>query len=87
MKAIECYNKAICFAETGSEELSLAFANRSAIYFGLHLYDACLKNIKIAKEAGYPKRLMRKLDEREKRYTEAAEQMSQLTNFIPIEPK
>lgn len=64
--ALKSYNKSICFAENSSEELSLGFANRSAVYFALELYDDCLENIKLAKELPYPARLMDKLNSRER---------------------
>lgn len=49
LKALEFYNKCICYAENDSEEIGLGFANRSAVYFKLRLYDDCLQNIKHAK--------------------------------------
>lgn len=63
--ALECYNQSICFAEEGSENLSIGYANRSAIYFEWKEYDLCLENIRLAKEAKYPERLMPKLLKRE----------------------
>lgn len=63
--ALEFYNKSICYAENDSEELGLAFANRSAVYVDLRLYDDCLTNIQLAKQSA-PKRVMDKLNNREK---------------------
>lgn len=63
--ALKLYNKSICYAQSNSEELSIGFANRSAVYFALELYDDCLENIKLAKELPYPTRLMEKLNDRE----------------------
>jgi SET and MYND domain-containing protein 4 len=62
------YNKALCFAS--AESLSLGYANRSAAYLELKLYDACLQNIRLAREAGYPAKLMSKLVDREKKCLE-----------------
>jgi MYND finger len=67
--ALEVYNKAICFA--GAEGLSLGYANRAAAYFELKLYDECLDNVRLAREAGYPIRLLSKLAERETKCREA----------------
>lgn len=65
VKALEFYNQSICAAETGSEDLAIGYANRSAIYFKLKKYDVCLENIKQAKQCGYPERLAEKLNKRE----------------------
>ena len=64
-KTLEMYNKSICHAETGSEHLGIAYANRSAVHFSMGLYDECLKSIDLAKQSNYPENLMPKLLERE----------------------
>lgn len=48
------YNESLCFAETGSEMLGLAYANRSAVCFEIKLYDFCSQNIALAKQNKYP---------------------------------
>lgn len=63
--ALEYYNKSICFAPQHSEQLAKGYANRSAVYFSIKMYELSLKNIKLARETGYPKNLVPKLDERE----------------------
>lgn len=66
--ALLSYNESICFAKNHSEKsehLSIAYANRSAIYYDLELYDICLHNIQLAKDCGYPERLLSKLVKRE----------------------
>lgn len=62
--SIELYNRSLIFAETGTENVSLAYANRSAGFFQLKKYDKCLIDIDHAKKANYPKKLMPKLDKR-----------------------
>jgi SET and MYND domain-containing protein 4 len=62
--ALEYYNKSICYAEPGTENVSIGYANRSAVYIKWELFDRCLENIRLAKEANYPARLMPKLDKR-----------------------
>lgn len=47
-EALNLYNQAICFAEPDSEELHIAYANRSAVYFRMKLYYDCIKNIELA---------------------------------------
>jgi tetratricopeptide (TPR) repeat protein len=72
--ALEGYNKAICFAST--EGLSLGYANRAAVYLELKLYDECLDNVRLAREAGYPTRLLSKLTDRETKCREAIRKRS-----------
>lgn len=64
-KALEFYNQSICYALPKSEQLGIGYANRSAIYFEWKKYEICLENIELAKQAGYPERLMEKLLKRE----------------------
>lgn len=65
--ALELYNACACFAECNSEELSIAYANRSAVYLQLELYERCLENIELVKKMdSYPTRLMDKLLQRER---------------------
>lgn len=64
-KALEYYNQSICHAPMDSEQLSIGYANRSAIYFEWKKYETCLENIELAKKAGYPERLKEKLLKRE----------------------
>jgi len=67
MEALEAYNKSLCFAEKiESKEAAHVFANRSAVYFtmDMELPDQCLENIKLARDAGYPAEMMKKLNKR-----------------------
>ncbi|XP_044020554.1 SET and MYND domain-containing protein 4-like isoform X4 [Aphidius gifuensis] len=60
-KSIEAYTKSIAFAPVGSSELSLAYANRSAVLFKARLYQDCLLDIERALKSGYPDKLKTKL--------------------------
>ncbi|XP_044004261.1 SET and MYND domain-containing protein 4-like [Aphidius gifuensis] len=60
-KSIEEYTKSIAFAPVGSSELSLAYANRSAVLFKARLYEDCLLDIERALKTGYPDKLKTKL--------------------------
>ncbi|KAF7996659.1 hypothetical protein HCN44_002305 [Aphidius gifuensis] len=60
-KSIEAYTKSIAFAPAGSNELSLAYANRSAVLFEARLYQDCLLDIERALKSGYPDDLKTKL--------------------------
>uniref|UniRef100_A0A8D8KL58 (northern house mosquito) hypothetical protein n=1 Tax=Culex pipiens TaxID=7175 RepID=A0A8D8KL58_CULPI len=44
-KALEKYNESICYAEAGSDQLAMGYANRSAIYFEQGEYEFALLNI------------------------------------------
>lgn len=61
-EAMEMYNESLCFAEEGSVNTSLAYANRAFTFLKLEMYDECFADIELAKNAGYPE--MSKLDQR-----------------------
>jgi SET and MYND domain-containing protein 4 len=61
-QALLAYNQSLCYAQ--ANDLSLAYANRSAVYLEAKLYDECLENIKLARDLGYPKEKLEKLNER-----------------------
>jgi tetratricopeptide (TPR) repeat protein len=64
------YNESLCLSEAGSENLGLAFANRSAICLELKKFDKCMKNIKLARQNNYPKSSQEVLATREKKCSE-----------------
>lgn len=63
-EAMNLYNASLCFAENGSENVSLAYANRSTCFLRLRQYEKCLADIELAKKARYPEHLMQKLNKR-----------------------
>ena len=64
-EALEFYNKSLCHAMPGSEEFSLAFANRSAVYLEVGEFELCLENIQLAIDCGgYPEEKVQSLMER-----------------------
>lgn len=65
-EAMELYNESLRFATVGSENVSLAYANRSMCFMHLKKYDECLADIELAKKANYPSNLMPKLIARKK---------------------
>lgn len=69
-EALVNYNKSLCSAENGSEAMGMAYANRSAVYFELKLYDKSLANIDRARTSGYPNRKLRTLDARTRKCLE-----------------
>lgn len=54
-QALSKYNQSLCFSEKNSENLGLAYANRSAVYFEMKLFEKCLQNIDTAIAHFYPK--------------------------------
>ncbi|XP_037048121.1 SET and MYND domain-containing protein 4-like [Bradysia coprophila] len=48
------YNQSLCLAAPRSEMLGLAYANRSAVYFEMKLFDNCMRNITLAKQNQCP---------------------------------
>lgn len=72
--AMELYNDSLRFAKPGSEHISLAYANRSACFLRMKMFEKCLNDIKLAKNAGYPAHLLPKLEQRK------AECLEQLEN-------
>ena len=63
--ALVLYNHSICLSIPGSLSMSLAFSNRSAVYFRTTNYENCLNNIELAKQNNYPEEKLKKLKERE----------------------
>lgn len=49
-KAMEIYNESLCFAEPGTEHISLGYANRSNCFYKLKMYDRCIDDIFLAKK-------------------------------------
>lgn len=47
--AIEFYNQALCFAESGSIEWAVILTDRSSCFFHLKMYNECLVDVKLAK--------------------------------------
>jgi SET and MYND domain-containing protein 4 len=68
-EALLCYNRSLIFAEADRsyDLLSLAFANRSAVYIEIKEFEMCLENILLAKEHGYPSDKLPMLIEREEK--------------------
>ncbi|XP_058448673.1 SET and MYND domain-containing protein 4-like [Malaya genurostris] len=87
--AIEGYNESIALSNVGSENLAIAYANRSAICFELKEYYNCLENIRLALENPYPERLIPKLLQRKQSCLEMINNNHRPTHsdMILCEPK
>jgi len=64
------YNESLCYAAEGSENAGLAYANRSAVFLEVKLYENSLSNIKLAKAHNYPEKNFGILDKREEKCNE-----------------
>lgn len=62
--AMQLYNQCLCFAEIGTEEVALAYANRSACFFYMEKYNEALVDIEFAEKVNAPDRLMARLEHR-----------------------
>lgn len=74
------YNESLCFARLGSENLGLAYANRSAVFFEMKLFGNSLKNIALAREFHYPPTKMEILTQREEKCQDMSKQQIQPIN-------
>lgn len=77
------YNESVCFAENGSEDLALAYANRSMCFLKMQLFERCLLDIQLAKDANYPGHSINKL---EKRKQECIHRLQSSIQQGPIKP-
>lgn len=68
--AMRLYNHCLCFAEVGSDEAAMAYANRSACFFHMQKYDEVLVDIELAKSANISDRLLTKLEQRKQKSLE-----------------
>jgi SET and MYND domain-containing protein 4 len=64
-EALISYNKSLCNSVKESENFSLAYANRAAVYLEVNEADKCLENIELARAHGYANEA--KLKEREEK--------------------
>lgn len=83
LEAMDLYNQSLCFAEVGSENVSMAYANRSACFFHMQMYEKCLTDMKLAKEAEYPVHLMPKLEKRESDCRKLMKTIGRNEDFVP----
>jgi SET and MYND domain-containing protein 4 len=78
--ALVIYNESLCHAPNESESLGLVFANKSAVYFEMKLFDKSLKNIELAKAHKYPQKNFEILKKREEKCREMIKQQIKLSN-------
>lgn len=64
------YNESLCYSPIDNESLGHAYANKSAIYIEMKLYEKCLTNIEMAKKNHYPEKSFEVLDKRQEKCLE-----------------
>lgn len=62
--AMDLYNQSLCLAENESENIGMAYAQRSACFFHLQKYNEALIDIELAKSANVSDDLMCELNQR-----------------------
>lgn len=86
--ALENYNESLCFAEENSENLSLSYASRAAVYYDWKLYQLCYTNIQMANKSGYPDRLKTELitlqTKCKKKLKKSKKNLKNITTFEPL---
>lgn len=62
--AMDWFNESLCFAEIGTKSVGIAYADRSACFFNMKMFEKCLIDIELAKRNNYPKHLIPELEKR-----------------------
>ncbi|XP_045474389.1 SET and MYND domain-containing protein 4-like isoform X3 [Harmonia axyridis] len=83
-EALEMYTYSIAHAEDKSENLGLAYANRSAVLFRLGFYGECEKDIEKAFENNYPDALKPKINERKEKALSLKAKQKNLQYYQPM---
>lgn len=81
--AIHYYNQSLCFAENGSENIPLAYVNRSACFFRLKMHDKAFRDIELAKKANLPDRMLVKVERLQKDCQKVMDSIEKRINYLP----
>lgn len=81
--ALVKYNESLCSCEPLSENRGHAYANRSAVYFELKLYDKSINNIELALKNNFPKENEKILFERREKCRKMRKNSTQ-KNFFKL---
>lgn len=82
-EAIQLYNKSLCFAPIGSENISLAYGNRSDCFFHMRMYEECVVDIDLAIKANHRQQSMPKLIKRRTDCLKLMQNESQIKESVP----
>lgn len=59
--ALEAYTESVVYATEDGEEMTLAYANRSAVLYSMNEFENCLADIENSLRTNYPERLLYKV--------------------------
>ena len=76
------YNESLCYTPEGNDSAGHVYANRSAVYFEMRLFERCLNNIEMAKINNYPEKSLGILTIRQ----EKCREMIKVTKEKPSDP-
>ncbi|XP_031623121.1 SET and MYND domain-containing protein 4-like [Contarinia nasturtii] len=62
--AMKKFNKSLKLAENETEEVGIAYANRSSCFFHMNMLAECMVDLKLARKSNYPDHLIPKLEKR-----------------------
>uniref|UniRef100_A0A182JXZ3 MYND-type domain-containing protein n=1 Tax=Anopheles christyi TaxID=43041 RepID=A0A182JXZ3_9DIPT len=79
MEAFKFFNASIAHTEMNSVDRGIAYANRSIVCMEMHLYKACLENVRLARQSNYPTRFLPKLAAREAHALEALQRAKKIS--------
>lgn len=84
-EAMKHYNDSISCAISESEHLGFGYANRASCFLHLKMYDKCLADIELAKNANYPPNSMPKLDKRKEDCLKAMNESTEVDEKVTLE--
>ena len=79
-EALNLYTKSISFAPDNSEELALAYSNRSAVLYRLAKYDLCIRDINLALKKDLSEDVRTKLENRKTKCLAQVESKKKMVN-------
>ncbi|XP_058794976.1 histone-lysine N-methyltransferase Smyd1-like isoform X2 [Phymastichus coffea] len=80
-KTLMQYSKSVAFAPNNSEDLALAYGNRSALLLHLHQYQQCLDDINRALQITNSTKLISKLHARKQKCLQLMENLNKKKNY------
>ena len=83
--ALHYYNLALMFAETDTQAVGFAFANRSAVLVELGYFEEALQDIESAVKNKYPEAQAEKLEKRKSRCQESVQKKQ--SEYSALDPK
>lgn len=83
-RAIEYYDRSLCFAEIGSDQLCFTYASRSACFLKMKEYEKCIKDIELAFQSNCPEYMMAVLTHQKIQCMEFMKEYPKKRNELPL---